>query len=79
MTSIIKANTCSTCGHRFREPNGDIQCRARPPSAHPMIAMTPKGPIVAGACSVFPIVQPDQWCGEWKALMSNPLQVGNAH
>lgn len=70
-TSVVRAKRCQTCAFLDREqpPNGPVEhfCHRFPPTASALVGQTQRGPIVAGTFAHFPVVQPNHWCGEWKA------------
>src|SRR5215469_17915520 len=70
--NLIRPNRCGTCGHRYRETdhngNSILQCRLNPPTVSPIIAMTPKGPMMAGQVNIFPTVMADWWCAKFSAI-----------
>ena len=53
-------NTCENCAHRFIDfGNGQSVCRRYPPTVH----ITPQGQ----GLTMFPPVNGQMVCGEWKA------------
>jgi hypothetical protein len=69
-----RAESCGACRWRNKPAsgNGDIECRAHPPTAS-LNLMPVQGPLARPgqqaaalqAFSVFPLVKDDMWCGEW--------------
>lgn len=65
------AQSCENCRfmHKLPPPDPDRECR----KAHPQmtVLMIPAPPprmgIMPRPFSSFPLVHPDQWCGEWEA------------
>lgn len=75
--TFLRNKTCSSCGYGVKE-KGDLVCRFNPPHAtfiavpHQQVMPTPQGPRPVTAMKIqnfsgFPLVQPDQWCGQWAA------------
>lgn len=74
---VLRAERCDTCRFSAMEKK-DRVCRFNPPQLTfigiPTQQMVP-GPqglqravgIQAQACTSFPMVQADQWCGQWQA------------
>jgi hypothetical protein len=70
MTTVLRAHTCLTCRHGLKEPNNQIQCRRFPPIPTPIVAPTPQGPKLVTTVTSFPLVRPDQWCGEHTPVLT---------
>ena len=62
MTQIITGNVCRNCKHSHDESPGGLTCRRYPPTAL-MIPGPQGGPL---PCSLFPPIQPQHTCGEFK-------------
>lgn len=66
-TKLIGSDCCEFCKHAFTGPGLDgrpeIVCRRNPPSATPLMGMTPKGPVMQGKVSLFPKVEANWRCG----------------
>lgn len=71
---VLKPNTCSTCPFKVRQ--GDfLFCHASPPAAHPIMALGPQGPQMIGLNSVWPQVQPEDWCGKHPAFIGGLVKA----
>ncbi|HYA73060.1 MAG TPA: hypothetical protein VEF36_07855 [Roseiarcus sp.] len=57
--TLIGELGCKNCRHAWREPAGQLICRAHPP-----VAFAFPAPGGMGIGAAFPPVQPDQKCGE---------------
>lgn len=75
MPPIIRPDTCSTCPHSVRMPNGGLECHEGPPTAHPVVVMTPQGPRVVDVVSAFPPVQPESHCSRHPRI-ARAIQAG---
>jgi hypothetical protein len=75
MRPLIRARTCRACAHSQIE-GAQRTCHAHPPSAHPILMPTPQGPRPVGTTSAFPIVQDNEWCGEWRARIETAAGTG---
>jgi len=68
----MHAQACNNCRfmHKLPPPDPDLECRRRVPQATVLMVQAP--PPRMGAMprpfSSFPLVHPDQWCGEWEPV-----------
>lgn len=69
-----RAETCGNCRWMFK-PNQtpDLECRIQPPTASlnlvpidARLARPGMAPMELRPYSLFPLVQPDMWCGKWE-------------
>lgn len=72
MTQILRPNTCATCVYKDRDGK-ILRCRRNPPVVHPIFVGTPQGPQLAGEFTGWPVVQPENWCGEFSAFSANRM------
>lgn len=70
---IIRASSCRSCAHFFVDTPDFQVCH--PPTGHPITQMTPTGPQVVGIVGIFPKVEPDWLCGEYKRLIISAADV----
>jgi hypothetical protein len=68
IASRLLDQACVGCRFSYRDPERDLNCRRHPPTIFAFPAMTPTGPGVEFR-TVHPIVQDDQWCGEFERRM----------
>lgn len=80
MSEIIGARSCKSCkfAHQALNEGGElgIECRRLPPSAIPILRMTPQGPQVMGKIQMFPSVNEEIWCYEYAANPILPFKKG---
>jgi len=64
---LIRPQRCENChwAEKSNPAHPVFECHKGPPTA--AILATNKGP---QTLSAFPLVQPTQWCGEWKPKIS---------
>ena len=68
---LIGGNCCANCAHSNIK-NNEMSCRRHPPTPFPVMGVNGEGePTLLGKLSMFPIVQPDSRCGEWKQGLVN--------
>lgn len=66
---MSRQDHCAICAFVDRDQSGQLYCRANPPSVQVIPVPVPEG-VQMRTIAVFPPVQPQQWCGQWKpALM----------
>lgn len=64
---LIRAQTCSSCAAKYAAPGGPIECRLNPPTVAPILGGDPQtGFRLLGNVTLFPVVQPDQWCKQYR-------------
>ena len=69
-----RAQTCRSCRHVHKDKDGDLVCRAHPPTAFLIGEPLPPphvGKVGFRVRAAFPVVAPDQWCGEWTAVLDS--------
>ena len=66
----MRAQSCSNCRFFNKLGDGDQECRRRVPQSTVLMipAPPPRMDFMPRPFSSFPLVQPDQWCGEWEAV-----------
>lgn len=64
-------NTCENCAYSHKDDElGMLFCRRNPPQ---VIAHKD---YVDGICGIFPNVDADDWCGEFKPKANNDIALG---
>lgn len=69
--SDATTQSCTTCTHHHGD-GGQYECRAHPPSMHPITQQGITGPRL-GFIPVIPVVAPTYWCGEWRRDPRHPV------
>ena len=67
MANLIGKDCCKNCKFSYYDPqHKEFACRFNPPSCTPIMGMGDKGPFLQGKLSLFPRVEPDWVCGQFK-------------
>ena len=73
MANIVGKNCCKNCKFSYYDTqHKEHACRFNPPSGTPIMGMSDKGPFLQGKLSLFPRVEPDWTCGQFKRGVINP-------
>lgn len=64
---------CKTCAFAVRDGE-NYECRRYPPTANLFQIPAPKGQTGWQKMSVYPPIDPDHWCGEFKPSLDLSIQ-----
>lgn len=67
--ALIGTETCGKCKFSASEnpnPGEPLICRRNPPATTIMLTPGPGGRPMPNPVSAYPLVRPEQWCGEYR-------------
>lgn len=72
MAAVVRAENCGNCRYRFKDTQGDNECRRHAPQVSVLLvnAPAPRVGMLPAPFSSFPLIRLEQFCGEWEALIA---------